>query len=88
MARQANDGRGRLGGRSVGTKNKPKPAVNEWVDVVLNKRRSAIETAATCGDTSVLSALLVVSALNRVTEALRTSTVASDTVEPVEDLTV
>lgn len=70
MGRIANDGRGRLGGRALGTKNKPQPAVGEWVETLLNKNRRAVELAVTTGDRGIIAALLVVSALNRVTEAL------------------
>ena len=84
MGRQANDGRGRLGGRTLGTKNKPQPAVDAWVDGLLNKNRRAVETAVTSGDKSIISALLVVSALNRVTEALNASTGALPPADPVE----
>lgn len=70
MGRQANDGRGRLGGRALGTKNKPQPTVNDWINGLLDKKRGAIETALMTGDRSILSALLIVSALNRLTDAL------------------
>lgn len=84
MGRLPNDGRGRLGGRTVGTKNKPQPAVDAWVDGLLNKNRRAVESAVTSGDKGIISALLVVSALNRVTEALNTATGTLEPVEPVE----
>jgi len=71
MGRQANDGRGRLGGRTVGTKNKPQPAVTEWVDGLLNKQRRAVETSLTVGDKPTLAALLIVSALDRLTAAIQ-----------------
>ena len=79
MGRKANDGRGRLGGRTVGTKNKPKvepvPPVGEWVDELLNKHRGAVENALLVPNgqagTPILAALLVVSALNRATTALK-----------------
>lgn len=79
MPRKANDGRGRLGGRAIGTKNKPQPTVGEWVDALLSKKRHVIENAAVVptgenGGASILAALLVVSALNRVTEALNAAT--------------
>lgn len=79
MPRKANDGRGRLGGRAIGTKNKPQPTVGEWVDALLNKKRHVIENAVVVptnedSGASILAALLVVSALNRVTEALNAST--------------
>lgn len=82
MGRKANDGRGRLGGRTVGTKNKPKPEpvvpMGEWVENLINKHRGAIEHAllVPTGEqgTPLLAALLVVSALNRATTALRVAT--------------
>ena len=79
MSRKANDGRGRLGGRAVGTKNKPQPTVGEWVDALLSKKRHVIENAVVApncenGGASILAALLVVSALNRVTAALNAAT--------------
>lgn len=74
MGRQANDGRGRLGGRAQGTKNKPQPAVTEWVNGLLNKNRRAVESAMLVPNgqagTPILAALLVVSALDRLTRAI------------------
>lgn len=70
MGRKVNDGRGRLGGRAIGTKNKPQPPVGEWVDNLLNKHRGAIENALLVPNgeqgTPILAALLVVSTLNRI----------------------
>ena len=89
MGRIANDGRGRLGGRAQGTKNKPQPSFTEWVNGLLNKHRRDVETAKTCGDRGVLSALLVVSALDRVTHALNAATgQATDDTDPVEETVV
>ena len=73
MGRQANDGRGRLGGRVAGTKNKPQPTVTDWVNGLLNKQRRTVETAVSVGDTPTLAALLVVSALDRLTRAIYTA---------------
>ena len=39
MARQANDGRGRMGGRAKGTGNKP---LNEWVNGFIKRNRAQI----------------------------------------------
>ncbi len=43
MARQKNDGRGRMGGRAKGTPNKPKAPIQEWLDDTLRKHRTRIE---------------------------------------------
>lgn len=43
MARQANDGRGRLGGRSKGTQNKPKKNLVEWAGALIDKKRRQFE---------------------------------------------
>ena len=43
MGRLKNDGRGRLGGRSKGTTNKPPVPLNEWVLSMVNKNRSRFE---------------------------------------------
>lgn len=40
MARQANDGRGRMGGRAKGTGNKP---LNEWVSGFIKRNRAQFE---------------------------------------------
>lgn len=40
MARQANDGRGRMGGRAKGTGNKP---LNEWVNGFIKRNRAQFE---------------------------------------------
>jgi hypothetical protein len=42
MARQANDGRGRLGGRAKGTPNKPQD-INEWVNTFIKRNRAQFE---------------------------------------------
>lgn len=43
MSRQANDGRGRMGGRAKGTKNKPKSPIYEWAEELVNRRRAQFE---------------------------------------------
>lgn len=43
MGRKANDGRGRIGGRAKGTKNKPTEPVGEWVAGLINRRRAQFE---------------------------------------------
>ncbi len=43
MGRKANDGRGRIGGRLRGTKNKPLEPLNEWITGVVNRRRAQFE---------------------------------------------
>lgn len=43
MGRKANDGRGRLGGRRQGTKNKPLEPLNEWVAGLIDRRRAQFE---------------------------------------------
>lgn len=43
MARQKNDGKGRLGGRSAGTPNKSNAQVKEWIGNLLAKSRTQIE---------------------------------------------
>lgn len=43
MARKANDGRGRIGGRAKGTTNKPLPPLNEWLAGVINRNRAKFE---------------------------------------------
>jgi hypothetical protein len=43
MGRKANDGRGRIGGRAQGTKNKPLEPLNEWLTGVINRRRTQFE---------------------------------------------
>ena len=40
MARTANDGRGRMGGRAKGTGNKP---LNEWVNTFIKRNRAQFE---------------------------------------------
>lgn len=40
MARQANDGRGRMGGRAKGTGNKP---LNDWVNTFIKRNRAQFE---------------------------------------------
>lgn len=43
MGRRPNDGRGRLGGRAKGTKNKPTTPVLEWLNDFLSKQRHVVE---------------------------------------------
>lgn len=43
MGRKANDGRGRIGGRAQGTKNKPLEPLNDWLTGVINRRRAQFE---------------------------------------------
>jgi len=43
MGRKANDGRGRIGGRAKGTKNKPSEPLNAWVSGLINRRRAQFE---------------------------------------------
>lgn len=43
MGRIANDGRGRIGGRAKGTKNKPQQPLNEWAAALINRRRAQFE---------------------------------------------
>ena len=45
MARQKNDGRGRLGGRKAGTPNKATKEVKEWVSGLLTDGRARFEQA-------------------------------------------
>lgn len=43
MGRTKNDGRGRIGGRAKGTKNKPLEPVAEWVAGLINRNRARFE---------------------------------------------
>lgn len=43
MGRLKNDGRGRLGGRTKGTANKPLAPLNEWVLGMVNRNRARFE---------------------------------------------
>ena len=43
MARKANDGRGRLGGRKKGTPNKTTSDLKQWLSGVLNDNRNQFE---------------------------------------------
>ena len=43
MARQKNDGRGRLGGRAAGTPNKVSGTRKEWLTSLIDKNRAQIE---------------------------------------------
>lgn len=50
MARQKNDGRGRLGGRSKGTPNKLSNDIRAWVENILSKNKAQIELDFACVD--------------------------------------
>lgn len=43
MARQKNDGKGRLGGRAAGTPNKVNAQVKEWIGELLENNKQQIE---------------------------------------------
>lgn len=43
MARQKNDGKGRLGGRVKGTPNKVTASVKDWIAQVIDKNRRQME---------------------------------------------
>lgn len=43
MARQKNDGKGRLGGRAKGTPNKATSSLKDWLTGLLDKNRAQIE---------------------------------------------
>lgn len=43
MGRQTNDGRGRMGGRVKGTKNKQLETLNEWITGVIDRNRKRFE---------------------------------------------
>lgn len=43
MGRTKNDGRGRIGGRAKGTKNKPLEPVAEWVGGIIDRNRARFE---------------------------------------------
>lgn len=43
MARQKNDGKGRLGGRAKGTPNKVTASVKDWIAQVIDKNRRQME---------------------------------------------
>lgn len=47
MARQRNDGRGRLGGRKAGTPNKTTKEVKEWISALLGDNRARFEQSLT-----------------------------------------
>lgn len=44
MARQKNDGRGRMGGRSKGTPNKVTMAMKEWLSALIDENREQMIT--------------------------------------------
>lgn len=43
MARQKNDGKGRIGGRQKGTPNKVTATVKDWISQIIDDNRSQIE---------------------------------------------
>lgn len=43
MARQKNDGKGRIGGRAKGTPNKITSTVKDWISQLIDDNRSQIE---------------------------------------------
>lgn len=43
MARQKNDGRGRLGGRAKGTPNKVTSSIRDWLTELVNKNKTKIK---------------------------------------------
>lgn len=43
MGRKVNDGRGRIGGRAKGTKNKPAEPLDSWAAGLINRRRAQFE---------------------------------------------
>ena len=43
MARQRNDGRGRIGGRKKGTPNKVTGTVKEWLAALIDRNRVQME---------------------------------------------
>lgn len=47
MARQKNDGKGRLGGRAKGTPNKVTSSVKDWIVKVINDNREQMEADLT-----------------------------------------
>lgn len=67
MGRLFNDGRGRLGGRTKGTPNKPQPTLNEWVEKVINRNRRVIEREIENGDEggNLLAALIIYKGLTQ-----------------------
>ncbi len=44
MSRQANDGRGRLGGRAKGTPNKSPEPLDKWLRGLVDRNRSKFES--------------------------------------------
>lgn len=43
MARQKNDGRGRIGGRSKGTPNKVTSTIKDWISQIIDDNREQVE---------------------------------------------
>lgn len=82
MARQPNDGRGRLGGRAQGTPNKPKQPVANWARGLFIKNHDSFEGLLNSSlkgkamkvenDSLLLSALVIASALADLKDAFIT----------------
>lgn len=72
MARQVNDGRGRIGGRAKGTPNKPKPTFREWSEELLSKCRNRIEREVNTYVVTdeLLCAIMIAASIDRLTEQL------------------
>lgn len=69
MARQANDGRGRMGGRAKGTPNKAQN-LNEWVNCFIKRNRAQFEDdfkTLTPRDRASVMAVLIASTGTNVT---------------------
>lgn len=67
MGRKANDGRGRLGGRTTGTKNRPRTWADWGVKVLEPIRRNGEPLGV---NANVLSALIIADAIDRLSVAL------------------
>ena len=75
MARPKNDGRGRIGGRAKGSRNKPITPALEWLNNILDKQRPYIETQFIQGvrtkeDAKIYALLSVAAALKENTAAI------------------
>lgn len=82
MGRRPNDGRGRLGGRTKGTPNKPKAPTPAWVEKMLRHTRPHIEALLNSqGDTlfypRLLPALIVADAVGNLNATIREIAAAS-----------
>lgn len=83
MGRKANDGRGRIGGRAKGTKNKPTEPLNAWVSGIINRRRAQFERdldALTPQERADVMGRLIAA-----TTAGNVATVLPDNLNPVQD---